>query len=217
MLTSPMSMPNSITVSLCLDLDFRNSCFLRANPPRIMKPNKQKTKHQKTQKLKQKNKQKNDRTQLSESSPLWGCICFCFGFLFFGFLVFWRAGKTKKHGRTSLVATVSSLGPLGLQTCLGLRFHEKTFKHPWKMQDRGKFKSLEHGLGNFVSDLCLKICQKTMPKHRQPMSVQDWFWYCRVKLSSQHMFKHFTWFRWKEFCTSWKWVFPSTCAILVTC
>ena len=32
----------------------------------------------------------------------------------------------------------------------------------------GKLRGLGHVLGNFVFDLCLKICQTTMPKHRQP-------------------------------------------------
>jgi len=133
-----------------------------------MKPNKQKTKHQKTQKLKPKKTKNTYRTQLSESG---GAFVFVLVSCFLVSWCFGRLAKQKKHGRTSLVATASSLGPLGLQTCLGLWFHEKTFKNQWKMQDRGKFKSLEHGLGNFVFDLCLKICQKTMPKHRQPMSV----------------------------------------------
>ena len=46
---------------------------------------------------------------------------------------------------------------------MGLWFYDKTTTKPQKCRyHRGNFVGLGHGLGNFMSDSVLKICQKIM-------------------------------------------------------
>ena len=96
-------------------------------------------------------------------------LLFCLFFWFLVFLVpcfFWRAGRTKKWQDLTF-CYFSQLRVCKfvflLLFAVGLWFHDKTTTKPQKCRyHRGNFVGLGHGLGNFMSDSVLKICQKIM-------------------------------------------------------